>query len=40
MNGKANIHGGSPYAVNNNFMQTGSLTIGDTLLNFGGGGSS
>jgi hypothetical protein len=37
INGITNIHGGSPYAVSNNFMQKGSLTIGDQLLNYGGG---
>ena len=37
INGIANIHGGNPYAVSNNFMQKGSLTIGDLLLNYGGG---
>ena len=35
VNGKANIHGGSPYSVPNNHMQKGSLTIGDILLNYG-----
>lgn len=34
--GIGNINGGNPYATNNNFMQTGSLTIGDLLLNYGG----
>ena len=32
-NGVANITNTSPYAVANNYMQAGSLTIGDTLLN-------
>ena len=36
-NGIVNINAGSPYAVTNNYMQNGSLTIGDTLLNYGGG---
>ena len=35
--GIANIHGGNPHAVPSNNMQNGSLTIGDTLLNYGGG---
>lgn len=35
--GTANITNTSPYACPNNFMQAGSLTIGDTLLNYGGG---
>jgi hypothetical protein len=32
-----NIHNGSPYAVANNFMASGSLTIGGTTSNYGGG---
>ena len=36
-NGIVNIHGGLPHAVLANYMQNGSLTIGDTLLNYGGG---
>jgi hypothetical protein len=35
--GLANIHGGSPAAVPSGFMATGSLTLGDTLKNYGGG---
>jgi len=35
--GLANIHNGSPYAVSNNFMQSGSLTIGGTNANYGNG---
>jgi hypothetical protein len=35
--GVANITNTSPYAVPNNNMQAGSLTIGDILLNYGGG---
>jgi hypothetical protein len=35
--GLANIHGGSPSAVPSGFMATGSLTLGDTLKNYGGG---
>jgi hypothetical protein len=35
--GTANITNTSPYACPNNDMQAGSLTIGDTLLNYGGG---
>ena len=38
-NGVANITNTSPYAVANNYMQAGSLTIGDTLLNYGNGTS-
>jgi trimeric autotransporter adhesin len=37
INGIANIHSGSPFAVPNNYMQKGSLTIGDVYLNYGGG---
>jgi hypothetical protein len=37
VNGIANIHAGSTYAVPNNFMSAGSLTIGDTSKNYGGG---
>jgi hypothetical protein len=35
--GLANIHNGSPYAVANNYMQSGSLTIGGVNANYGGG---
>jgi hypothetical protein len=35
--GVANITNTSPYACPNNHMQAGSLTIGDILLNYGGG---
>jgi hypothetical protein len=36
--GRVNIHNGSPYAISSaNGMQNGSLTIGDTLYNYGGG---
>ncbi len=31
----ANIQNGSPYAVSNNFMQSGSLTIGGTNADYG-----
>jgi hypothetical protein len=34
--GVANITNTSPYAVPNNYMQAGSLTIGDRLLSYGG----
>jgi hypothetical protein len=34
--GLSNIHNGSPYAVPNNFMASGSLTIGGTTSNYGG----
>ena len=34
--GIANIHNGSPVAVNSSFMQSGSLTIGGTNANYGG----
>ena len=37
VNGIVNITNTSPYATANNNMQSGSLTIGDTLLNYGGG---
>ena len=30
------MNNGSSFAVPNNFMQSGSLTIGDTTLNYGG----
>jgi hypothetical protein len=36
-NGAMNVCGSSPYAVPNSKMQAGSLTIGDQLLNYGGG---
>ena len=36
-NGRANITNTTPYAVPNNYMQNGRLTIGDTLLNYGNG---
>lgn len=39
MNGIATINGGSNFAVANNYMQTGSLTIGDNTRNYGGGTS-
>jgi hypothetical protein len=32
-----NIHNGSPYATNKYTLNHGPLTIGDTLLNYGGG---
>jgi hypothetical protein len=35
--GTANICGGTNFANLNNYMTTGSLTIGDTLRNYGGG---
>ena len=35
--GIANITNTSPYATANNYMQAGSLTIGDVLLDYGGG---
>ena len=35
--GIANINNGSPYATVNNYMQSGSLTIGGTNANYGGG---
>jgi hypothetical protein len=31
----ANIHNGSPYAVNKNYMASGSLPIGGTKANYG-----
>ena len=34
--GILNVNNGSSFAVPNNFMQSGSLTIGDTTLNYGG----
>ena len=37
VNGIVNITNTSPYATANNKMQSGSLTIGDQLLNYGGG---
>jgi hypothetical protein len=37
VNGIANINGGTNFAVLNNYMQTGSLTIGDNTRNYGGG---
>jgi len=36
-NGVANIYSGTAYAVPNNYMSSGSLTIGDTTKNYGGG---
>jgi hypothetical protein len=35
--GIENINNGSPYASANNFMQSGSLTIGGANANYGGG---
>jgi len=35
--GAVNICNQGPYAVSNNYMQAGSLTIGDIYLNYGGG---
>jgi hypothetical protein len=35
INGIAEIHGGAPGAVPNNYMQSGRLTIGDENLNHG-----
>lgn len=35
--GIANITGGTPYANNNNYMSSGSLTIGSIDVNYGGG---
>lgn len=35
--GKVNIHAGSPYAITENRMENGSLTIGDIAKNYGGG---
>jgi hypothetical protein len=32
VNGIANFHNDSPYALNNSFMQSGSLTIGGIML--------
>ena len=37
INGIANIHNGSQFAVNGGYMGAGSLTIGDTTKNYGGG---
>ena len=31
------MHNGAPYAVNNYTLNNGSLVIGDTALNYGGG---
>jgi hypothetical protein len=39
VNSIANINNGSPYATENNFMQSGSLTIGGINANYGGGTS-
>jgi hypothetical protein len=39
VNGSANIHNGSPFSVPNNYMQSGSLTIGGTNANYGTGGN-
>eukprot|EP00960_Hanusia_phi_P016862 496606-Hanusia_phi.AAC.1 len=36
-NALLNIHGGIPFAVPNNYMAKGSLTIGSTGTNYGGG---
>jgi hypothetical protein len=38
--GRANIHAGTPYAVPNNLMAAGSLTIGDTTISYGGGNAT
>ena len=38
-NGIVNINAGSPYATSNYTLNKGSLVIGDTLLNYGGGTS-
>jgi hypothetical protein len=35
----AGINGGSAFAIPNNYMSSGSLTIGDNTKNYGGGGS-
>jgi len=35
VNGIANIHNGSPYAVSHGYMAAGSLTIGDTTSDYG-----
>jgi hypothetical protein len=35
--GILNIHNGTPFAINNYTLNNGSLIIGDTLLNYGGG---
>jgi len=35
--GEVNFHAGNPSAVPNNYMQDGSLTIGDMSFNYGGG---
>ncbi|MEI6312366.1 MAG: hypothetical protein WCP57_08915 [Bacteroidota bacterium] len=37
INGKANVNNGSPFAVPNNYMAAGSLTIGGITANYGGG---
>jgi hypothetical protein len=37
VSGIGNIRSGNPFAVPNGYMQTGSLTIGDCSLNYGGG---
>lgn len=37
VSGIGNIRAGNPFAVPNGYMQTGSLTIGDCSLNYGGG---
>ena len=37
INGVLNINGGSPYAYIYKILNNGSLIIGDTLLNYGGG---
>ncbi|MEZ4959362.1 MAG: tail fiber domain-containing protein [Saprospiraceae bacterium] len=39
VNGRSNIHDGHPYACPTGYMATGSLTIGDTNKDFGGGTS-
>jgi hypothetical protein len=37
--GVVNIHNGTPFAINNYTLNNGSLIIGDTLSNYGGGHS-
>ena len=37
LKGVLNINGGTPFAINNQTFNNGSLIIGDTLLNYGGG---
>jgi hypothetical protein len=37
VNGISNIHAGTPFAVPNRYMSSGSLTIGDPAQNYGGG---